>query len=205
VAILQNQKINKMTKIRKSFFTWTLIFSSVMTFAQNAELPKFENDTLYTSSGFKIYVGQSLTLGTGSTPDGDFKFIRQNSTGFGTMMATTDNNAYNKSQLSLPRSMAGHKCEVKKIATRGNKRIGFKYEPLVTFGIGKYEIDADNAINSGELSVPDEFKPKAKATVIEVKQQVSIADELLKLKKLKDDGILSQEEYDSQKKKLLEK
>ena len=176
-----------------------------MSFAQNPELPKLENDTLFTSSGYKIYVGQTLTLGTGSTPDGDFKFIRQNSTGFGTIISTTDNNAYNKSQFSLPRNMAGHKCQVKKIATRGNKRIGFKYEPLVTFGVGKYEIDVDNAINSGELSVPDEFKPKAKSTVIEVKQQISVADELIKLKKLKDDGILNQEEYDTQKKKLLEK
>jgi len=196
-----------MTNIKNTIITGTLILSSILTFAQNNELPKFENDTLYISSGYKIVVGQSLNIGTGSTPDGDFKFIRRNSTGFGTMMSTTNSNSYNKSMFSLPRNMAGHKGEVIKIVTRGNKRIGFTYEPLVTFGVGRYEIDVENAINSGELIVPEEFKPKAKTTttVLEVKQQVSIADELAKLKKLKDDGILTQEEYETQKKKLLEK
>ncbi len=37
-------------------------------------------DTLYTSSGFIVYVGQKLKIGTGSTPDGDFKFIRKSAT-----------------------------------------------------------------------------------------------------------------------------
>jgi hypothetical protein len=123
------------------------------------------------------------------------------------MMVMTDNNSYNKSQLSLPRNMAGHKGKVVKIVTRGNKRIGITYEPLVTFGSGRYEIDVDNAISSGEIVVPDEFKPKPKVatTVVEVKQQVSVADELIKLKKLYDDGVLTKEEYEAQKKKLLEK
>jgi hypothetical protein len=152
-------------------------------------------------------VGQNIHLGAGTTPDGDFKFIRRNSSGFGTMMVTTDNNAYNKSELSLPRNMAGHQGKVVKIVTRGNKKIGITYEPLVTFGMGRYEIDVENAIASGEIIVPDEFKPKPKtsATVVEIKQQMSVADELTKLKKLRDDGVLTNEEYEAQKKKLLEK
>jgi hypothetical protein len=196
-----------MTLIKKLFFSGTLLLNSAISYSQESELPKFENDTLYTTSGFKVTVNQELKIGTGSTNDGDFKFIRKNSTGFGTIMTTTDNNAYNKSQFSLPRNMAGHKGKVVKIVRRGTKKIGFTYEPLVTFGLGKYEIDIENAIAFGELVVPDEFKPKSKntSTVIEVKQEVSVADELAKLKKLKDDGILTQEEFDVQKKKLLEK
>ncbi len=101
--------------------------------------------------------------------------------------------------------MAGHKGKVVKIVTRGNKKIGKTYEPLITFGSGRYEIDVDNAIASGELLVPEEFRPKPKGTtVVEVKQKISVADELVKLKKLLDDGILTKEEYDAQKKKLLE-
>jgi|688.fasta_scaffold812981_1 hypothetical protein len=196
-----------MTTIKKTLFTGTLILNSIISYSQESDLPKFENDTLYTSSGFKVTADQELKIGTGSTNDGDFKFIRRNSTGFGTLMTTTDNNAYNKSQLSLPRNMAGHKGKVVKIVRRGTKKMGFTYEPLVTFGVGKYEIDIENAIAYGELVVPDEYKPKSKNTntVVEIKQEVSIADELAKLKKLKDDGILTQEEYDTQKKKLLEK
>ena len=44
----------------------------------------------------------------------------------------------------------------------------------------------ENAITSGEIAVPDEYKPKPvqAATVVEVKQPVGIAGELTKLKKL---------------------
>ena len=187
--------------------TLTLIFSNAFSQDKDSTLSKLEKDTLFTTSGYKIVMGQDINLGTGSTPDGDFKFIRRNSSGFGTMMVMTDNNSYNKSQLSLPRNMAGHKGKVVKIVTRGNKKIGITYEPLITFGSGRYEIDVDNAIASGEIVVPDEFKPKPKnaTTVVEVKQQASVADELTKLKKLCDEGVLTKEEYEAQKKKLLEK
>ncbi len=188
-------------------FALTLLISKSYSQDSDTTLPRLVKDTLFTMSGYKIVVGQEINLGTGSTPDGDFKFIRRNSSGFGTMMVMTDNNSYNKSQLSLPRNLAGHKGKVAKIVTRGNKKIGIKYEPLVTFGAGRYEIDVDNAIAAGEIIVPDEFKPKPKTatTVVEVKQQVSVADELTKLKKLLDDGVLTKEEYEAQKKKLLEK
>lgn len=188
-------------------FTFSLIYSIAFSQDKDDKLPKLVEDTLFTTSGYKIIVGQDVNLGTGSTPDGDFKFIRRNSTGFGTMMLMTDNHSYNKSQLSLPRNMAGHKGKVIKIVTRGTNKTGKTYEPLVTFGSGRYEIDVENAIASGEIVVPDEFKPKSKIStaVVEVKQQVSIADELAKLKKLYDDGVLTKEEYEAQKKKLLEK
>lgn len=181
-----------------------LIFTNAFSQEKEAIQPRMEGDTLITKSGFKITIGQDINLGTGSTPDGDFKFIRRNSTGFGTIMMMTDNNSYNKSQLSLPRNMAGHKGKVVKIVVRGNQRIGQTFEPLITFGSGRYEIDVDNAIAVGEIIVPEEFRPKPNATVVEIKQNVSIADELTKLKKLLDDGVLTKEEYDIQKKKLLQ-
>jgi hypothetical protein len=186
--------------------TFTLLVSNAFSQDKENTLPKVVEDTLFTKSGYNIVIGQEINLGTGSTPDGDFKFIRRNSSGFGTMMVMTDNNAYNKSELSLPRTMAGHKGKVVKIVKRGNKKIGIDYEPLVTFGSGRYEIDVDNAIATGEIVVPDEFKPKSKTatTVVEVKQQISVADELTKLKKLYDDSVLTKEEYEAQKKKLLE-
>lgn len=177
-------------------------------YSQNGgKLPKYIKDTLFTTSGYKIIVGQDINIGTGATPDGDFKFIRRNSSGFGTILVTTNNNDYNKSQLSLPRNMAGHKGKVVKIVARGNKKIGITYEPLITLGAGRYEIDTENAIAFGELIIPEEFKIKSKTTtsVIEMQQPISIADELTKLKKLFDDGVLTKEEFELQKKKLLEK
>lgn len=50
-------------------------------------------------------------------------------------------------------------------------------------------------------SVAAMYKPKVQPATI---QMSSKADELLKLKKLLDDGVLTQEEFESQKKKLLE-
>ena len=195
--------------MKKLLTVLTLIIVSFNAFSQSNDstLPKLIEDTLFTTSGYKIIVGQYINIGTGSTPDGDFKFIRRNSTGFGTMMSTSDNNSYNKSELSLPRNMSGHRGKVVKIATRGDEEIGITYEPLITFGSGRYEIDVDNAIASNEIIVPEEFRPKPKmtTTVVEVKQQISVADELIKLKKLLDDGVLTKDEFDSQKKKLLEK
>lgn len=184
----------------KIFFIPTLLLlTTSICFSQT----KYENDTLYTQSGYKVYVGQELNIGVGATPDGDFKFIRRNSSGFGTAMAMTNNNSYNKSQLSLPRNVAGHKGKVIKIVKRGSKKIGITYEPLITFGSGRYEIDIDNAIAVGELNVPEEFRPKSNKEEIVIKQAVSTADELTKLKKLYDDGVLTKEEYEAQKKKLL--
>lgn len=194
--------------MKKALLFITISLLTLKSFSQDVDnpLPRVVNDTLFSTSGYKIIVGQDINIGTGSTPDGDFKFIRRNSSGFGTMMITTRNNSYNKSELSLQRTWSGHKAKVVKIVTRGSKKSGFTNEPLISIG-GRYEIDVDNAIAYGEIVVPEEFRPKAKTstTVVEVKQQVSIADELIKFKKLLDDGILTKEEYEAQKKKLLDR
>ena len=185
--------------MKTPLFFFLLIAISFSCYSQS----KFTNDTIYLETGYKIYKGIELNIGVGATPDGDFKFIRRNSTGFGTLMEVTNNNSYNKSQLSLPRTFAGHKASVIKIVERGTKKMGFTYEPLVSFGSGRYEIDIDNAIATGELKVPDEFKVKTVKETIVIQQPTSVADELTKLKKLFDDGVLSKEEYDAQKTKVL--
>ena len=158
-------------------------------------------DTLYTASGFKVYVGQQLKIGVGSTPDGDFKYIRRSATSLFNYYSTTGYNALANSANALPRSLSGHQYEVLRIDKRGNKKNGFVYYPILKQI--RYEIDMDNAISFGEIVVPDEFKPKPKSTVIEVKQSLSVADEIAKLKKLRDDSVITNEEFESQKKKLL--
>ena len=65
-------------------------------------------------------------------------------------------------------------------------------------------MDIDNAINSAEIVVPEEFRPKQKPLVVEMNQNISVADELIKLKKLMDEGVITNEEFQSQKKKLLD-
>ena len=55
-----------------------------------------------------------------------------------------------------------------------------------------------------EIVYPEEYKPK-KAEAPQQTPVISIADEILKLKKLLDDGVLTKEEFETQKKKILEK
>ena len=39
-------------------------------------MPRYENDTLYTSSGFKIFRGQTLEFEKGTMRDGRFRYIK---------------------------------------------------------------------------------------------------------------------------------
>lgn len=154
------------------------------------------SDTLYTASGFKVFVGQKLKLGVGTMPTGDFKFIRRSNTSLFAASSTNQSAANNAN--ALRRNQSGLEYKVIRIDERGNKRHGYVYYPIVT---SRYEVDINNAIAAGEIVVPDEYKK----VNIENKQSISVADELTKLKKLRDDGVLTEEEYQTQKKKLLEK
>lgn len=153
-------------------------------------------DTLYTSSGFKVFIGQELKIGAGSMPNGNFKYVRVSTWSWGASASQDDNN--------LPKGASHSEYEVLKIAKRGNKKHGFVYYPILA-GMIHYEVDIDNAISTGEIEVPEEFRPKPETVVVQINQNISVADELLKLKKLRDDGVLTEDEYQAQKKKLLEK
>lgn len=170
----------------------------------NSELPRINNDTLFTTSGFKILDGEKIKIGTGSMPDGDFRFIRTNSASLFRYYSTTGYNGLANQANSLPRSQSGLTYKIKRLEKRGNKRHGYVYYAIIGSGMVNYEMDVENAISAGEIVVPDEFKPKPKTQVVEVKQQISVADEIAKLKKLYDDGVLTKDEYDAQKKKLLD-
>lgn len=183
-----------------------IIYSKSYSQINEKELPKMNGDTLYTSSGFKLSEKQDVKIGTGAMSDGDFKFIRTNSASLFAYQSTTGYKGLANQANSFSRSQSGLTYKIKRIESRGNKKHGYVYYAIIGRGLLNYEMDVENAIAAGELLVPEEFKPKSKqqTVTVEVKQQISIADELTKLKKLLDDGILTQGEYDIQKKKLLE-
>lgn len=195
----------KSKKMTKTFIASLLLLISITAFSQTPAT-KYENDTLYTTSGFKIALGDKLKIGTGSMPDGDFKFIRTSSTSMFAYHSTTGYKGLANQANSFSRGNSGLEYKVIRIDKRGTKKNGFVYYPIIQQGgLVRYEVDAENAIKSGELVVPAEFQTKKEGAVVVVKQEVSVADELVKLKKLYDDGILTKEEFDTQKKKLLEK
>ncbi len=166
-----------------------LLFIPLLATAQKSE-SKFENDTLYTTSGFKIYKGQTLHFGKGTRADGKFRFINI------------------KSDLSSY-SLVNNSIVVKKLKNYGISVLGNGYIEIVgniTFKDGSkgyidihmaFDRAIENSLNlPSELLVPDEFRNK---------KRLSVADEIIKLNKLYEDGILSKEEFEAQKKKLLDK
>ncbi|ATL49300.1 hypothetical protein COR50_20150 [Chitinophaga caeni] len=172
----------------------------------DSSLPRIVNDTLFATCGYKIVKGQDIKIGMGTMPDGDFKFIRRKAGSLFAYYSTTGYQGQANAANAFPRSQSGLKYRIKSVEKRGNKKRGYVYYAKIGFGIVNFEIDVENAIAKGEIWVPDEFRPNPtqEPIKVELKQQISIADELTKLKKLYDDGVLTKEEFEMQKKKLLE-
>ena len=151
-------------------------------------LPRYENDTLYTSSGYNIYIGQVLQFGIGSGRDGKFKYVNiKNNVPFSTLK----NNS----------------IEVKQMMNYGISILSNAYIEIIgsftykdgTKGVIDIHMAFDRAIEysgklPGELLVPGEFKFRLKGTV---------AEEINKFYELYKEGFLTKEEFEAQKKKLL--
>ncbi|MBS1642105.1 MAG: SHOCT domain-containing protein [Bacteroidetes bacterium] len=163
---------------------------------------QYVNDTIITTTGFKVYEGVKLKLGMGSMPDGSFKFIRINQSSLFAYNSNVNNRA-NSANAAAP-SHANHTVEVARTEKRGSKKVGYTYYAILKMGeASRYECDIESAIAAGEVVVPNEFKPKT--NIATQTPTISVADELVKLKKLLDAGAITQEEYDTAKKKLLDK
>jgi hypothetical protein len=159
-----------------------------------------------TNVGYTVKAGDELMLGKGTLPNKFFAFIYQSPMGY--FSETTIDASTRK---SLTSAFAGRKVKVKRLQSYGTKRTGYNVVAVVGAGdIVNYWIELDQAIEAGEIIVPEPYASKLdinkKNTPLVIQQNsVSIADEIKKLKALYDDGVLTKEEYESQKKKLLEK
>lgn len=174
---------------------FALIFLLCPLFASAQEiLPRFVNDTLYTSSGYKIYKGHVLQLATGTAEDGKkFQFIKLDNGGIHLPSGTYKNT-----------SITVKKLHDYKITGLGNRYIGIKgtltYKDGSKTGIG-IDINFDRAINNydglpGEIIVPEEFRNK---------KPTGVTSEIERLFTLYKEGALTREEYEALKKKVIEK
>jgi len=161
------------------------------------DLPKIVDDTLFTSSGYRAVAGTDIKLGNGTLPNGDFKYV---TTSRGPMIGPSDPR---RRPEPAGISWAGHMFHIKRFHKDGNSKRGYTYFLVLgAGGLVNFLCDVENAIASGELVVPDEYRPKtAQAGVA----PVSPVDQLKKLKDLLDAGAINQNEYDSAKKKILAK
>lgn len=196
-----------------------LLLCPLLSNAQNNQ-PRFENDTVTTSGGYKIYKGQTLQLSNGTLAAGYFNFIKFH-------QSLAKNNTY-----SLQNSMLlVSKLKNYKYTSADNNSI--RITGTLTYKDGKQE-ETDILINferatedydgqPSELNIPVEFKRKPgqqtakpqtkqpaavepqKQTAPDELRKIMVADEIKKLFDLYKAGALTKEEYDAQKKKLLER
>ncbi|MBN8823574.1 MULTISPECIES: SHOCT domain-containing protein [unclassified Spirosoma] len=141
------------------------------------------------AQGWIIKTGDTLQLGKGTMPDKSFAFIYQDPAN---LTLARRNGFMGKDYLD--NLYAGTRLVVKEFTTSGSTAIA-----VVRAGV-RYYIQIENAIEAGELLPPSHYRK----SIVSASQPVgSVADELLKFKKLLDSGGITQLEYDAQKKKLL--
>ena len=159
-----------------------------------------------TNSGFTVKAGDELILGKGTLPNKFFAFIYQSPMGY-----FTETSLDASDRKSLISAFAGKKVKVKRLQSYGTRRTGFNVVAVVGAGdIVNYWIELDQAIEAGEIVVPEPYASKLdinkkNAPVVIQQNTVSVADEIKKLKDLYDSGVLTKEEYEAEKKKLLAK
>ena len=196
-----------------------LLLSPLLSAAQSNQ-PRFENDTLTTSGGYKIYKGQTLQLASGTSAAGYFTFIK-----FHPSLAK--NNTYSLQNSSIVVS------KLKNYKYSGPDNNSIRITGTLTYKDGKQE-ETDILMNferatqdydgqPAELNVPEALKRKSTETVreevkkqpvaVDTKKQMApddlqkllVADEIKKLFDLYKAGALTKEEYEAQKKKLLDR
>ncbi|MGB5006955.1 MAG: hypothetical protein WBO39_08430 [Ferruginibacter sp.] len=150
-------------------------------------MPRYENDTLYTSSGYKIFRGQTLEFEKGTMRDGRFRYIK------------VKNGFFSK-------TLTGRVVIVKEITKYAVTVIGNGYVDITGYLLldGSREmivlhIAIDRAIENSpdlpsELKVPGECRNT---------RQRNIKQELTTAKNLYEDKVIKKEEYAAMKKKIL--
>lgn len=157
-------------------------------------------DTLFLVDGHRFVKGEKLRLGYGSNPRKDFQFIKISPNNW-LMYAGGD--IY---EVCLGSVYANTEMQMKGFKLWGNKKLGKKWYIIIGGGdIVNYSCEIKEAIDFNEIR-SEIITAKGKLNNdANSKGGISIADEIRKMKQLLDDGILSQEEFDAQKAKLLEK
>lgn len=209
--------------MRKIFFICLSLLVSATLFAQENKDGKMKDDILYLNNGIMLRKGSMLKLNGPLGEDSRFKYIHH-----------APDNLFDDMKASFKNPIepyyATKDVTVRKIRYVGDKdsKDGKWVVRLRTDGKKDFICDIAEALSSGELSAmqvvdvtsPNQVEPvqipsrqPATTQTVSETQQVdsktaapafSVADELLKLKKLMDEGVISKEEFEAQKKKLLD-
>ena len=180
----------------------TIFFIPVFSTAQTPDTIRYGakasevNDQLkdgYTlAGGWTIQKGDTIVLGSGTMPDHSFTYIYKSP-------ASMLTDAFNKQNL---KEKDARTVRVKDIFPYGTKQGGFTIIAKVKVGETiNYWIEIDKAYSSNEIIAPNAIPRKP----LQNNSTYSAADELKKWKDLLDSGAITKEEYEAQKKKILER
>ncbi|TDN80361.1 putative oligomerization/nucleic acid binding protein [Salegentibacter sp. 24] len=152
-------------------------------------------DEYTASNGITYEVGDEIKLGRGSDTDGRFVYV--NMAGWGAALTATNNAKYNAEQNRLGSTNSGLIVTVKKIKEYNKKRFKGVIFTVGGGNITNYTLDIENAIATCEIDDCSEENETAPSSTDKY-------DQLAKLKELFDSGVLTEEEFESEKKKILE-
>jgi len=140
------------------------------------------------SNGITYKIGDEIKLGKGSNDNGNFVYVTMG----GWALASGE-------AASLGAGNAGLLVKIKKI-----KKYNYKHYKGVYFTVGggnitNYNLDIENAIATGEVQNSRNKHLAQEKNVTHYNKY----DELEKIKKLFDQGVLTKEEYETEKQKIL--
>lgn len=166
-----------------------LLLMSATLLVLNANSQKLKEYTA--KNGITYHVNDTVRLGRGSATNGEFLYLQLS--GWAGALGYDQNKG--PDQNNIGRRYANTAVIIKSIKTYKVKGIAKVFFMVGGGNISNYSLTIDDAIDVCEVKPCPNLK--------EEKSTISVADELTKLKKLYDDGVLTKEEYESQKKKLL--
>jgi len=183
-----------------------LLFTFCISLIAYSQENTFDGNTLFLKDGGSITVGDDLKIGKGTKDNGYFRYIEVNSA---SMMRASHSSGTNwgvQDANSMSSQYNDLKGKVTKIQERGNRRTGKKWYAVI--GVGetrRYQVDIENALIFGEIIVDGNSLGQNESDAPEESKTVSKADELLKLKSLLDEGLITEEEFEKMKIEVLNK
>ena len=158
--------------------------------ASQAQIVGKSVPTYTTKAGTTVQKGDTLRLGRGTLPTGEFQFIY-----------VPANALLGSPQVNFSSQLNNLFVVVKDLRLQHSKMYGDKTVAVIKANTINGCVDLDGAEQAGEIITANTRKTAVSAAG--GSPAVSTADELAKLKKLYDEKVLTKQEYEAQKAKLL--
>jgi hypothetical protein len=164
-------------------------YSPVQAQITGKSVPEFK-----TTAGTVVHVGDTLHLGRGSLPSGEFQYV-----------FVPDNVFTGSKRLNFTSQMSNLSVRVKDLRFQHSANFGDKTVAVIRANTINGCVDLNAAEDAGEIITAQTRRAavSAAASPSSAAPVRSTADELLKLKQLYDQKVLTKAEYDAQKAKLL--